>query len=279
MQKDEIQSVKILKVRFDKVTLEEATAKAISLAKAVKISQICTPNPEILLAAQKNEKYLTILNQSALNIPDGIGILWAAKYLKITENNRSKLFKFLKWIFSLKTMIFYPKYCRTVLTERVTGVDLMKTICEKAAKENLKIFLLGAAEGVAEKTKLILGKKYPGLKIVGTHSGSAKTDKEQAILSKINKSEANILFVAFGAPSQEIWIHRNLKNFRSVKLAMGVGGSFDFIAGVRKRAPVWMQKSGLEWLYRVITQPSRLKRIYNATIKFPTTILKKSLKS
>lgn len=237
-------TIKILNVKFDKISLEEAAKKATIFAQSKKQHYICTPNPEIVLEAQKNKKFLKILNNSDLNIPDGVGIIWAAKYLKQGS------------------------------LQRVTGVDLMEKICEKAAKENLKIFLLGAANGVAQKVKTILKNKYPGLKISGVYSGSPSKKEENMIIKKINNSGAEILFAAFGAPKQELWIARNLKKLTKIKLAMGVGGSFDFIAGLRKRAPKWLQKIGLEWLYRLIQQPSRVKRIYNATIKFPIKILK-----
>ncbi|MEK7673375.1 MAG: WecB/TagA/CpsF family glycosyltransferase [Patescibacteria group bacterium] len=264
--------VLVSKVPFDKITLEEAANKAVEFAKGSVQKQICTPNPEMILEARKNPKFLEILKKSALNIPDGIGILWAAKYLKITEKNHSKIVKAAKWLGTLATIPFYSKYIKTELPERVTGVDLMQEICKKAAKENLKFFLLGAQEGVAERTKEILQKKYPSLKITETHAGSPHLKDEKEILNLINKSEAQILFVAFGAPQQEIWISRNLKHLKSVKVAIGVGGSFDFIAGIRKRAPKLLQKLGLEWLYRLVQEPKRIKRIYNATIKFPFKI-------
>lgn len=265
-------SFKILKVRFDKTTLEEASNKAIIWAKGKTKKQICTPNPEIILEAQKNPKYLKILNNSDLNVPDGIGIIWANKFLR----NKSKLksFKVLKWFISLAAIPF----SKNKEFPRVTGVDLMQAICKKSSKEKLKIFLLGAGNGVAEKVKDKLEKKCKGIKITGTYSGSPAESEEKEIIKKIDKSNAEILFVAFGAPKQEIWIAKNIKKLKSVKVAMGVGGSFDFITGIRKRAQKWLQKTGLEWLYRVIQQPSRFKRIYNATIKFPIKILKNSLK-
>lgn len=274
----EIEKIKILKVKFDKVQLFEATEIALNLAKNKEKHFIATPNPEMLLEAGKNPKFLSVLNKSSLNVPDGTGILWAAKYLKVIENNRSKLLKTIKWILSLLSALLYPSYTKSELKERVTGVDLMEKICQKSSQENLKIFLLGAKEGVAEKAKETLEKKYPNLKITGFHAGSPKESEEKTIINKINESEAQILFVAYGAPSQELWISRNLKKLHSIKLAMGVGGSFDFIANVRKRAPQWMQKIGLEWIYRLLQQPSRFKRIFNATIKFPVKILKNRLK-
>jgi len=271
------ETIKILKVRFDKITMDEALAKAISFAKDKKQHYICTPNPEILLTAEKNPKYLEILNHSDLNIADGTGILWAAQFTKITEKSK-KIGIFAKWLSSLSSILFYPKYIHTELSERVTGTDLMQKICEKSAKENLKIFLLGAAEGVAEKVKEILEKRYPGIKVKGTFAGSTSQKYEKIIIEKINKTDTQILFVAYGAPGQEIWISRNITKLKNIKLAIGIGGAFDYIAGVRKRAPKWLQKIGAEWLYRLIQQPSRIKRIFNATIKFPIKILKKRLK-
>ncbi len=152
----------------------------------------------------------------------------------------------------------------------------MKNICKQASKEKLKIFLLGAQEGVAKKVKEIEEKKYKGIKIVGTFSGTPKQKDEKEIIARINKAAPDILFVAYGAPAQEMWIASNLKRMKSVKVAIGVGGSFDFIAKTQKRAPKWMGKLGLEWLHRLTKQPKRIKRIFNAAVRFPLTILRKS---
>ena len=270
---------KILKVKFDNVSLKDATEKAIEWSKGKIQKHIVTPNPEILLEAQKNRKFLEVLHKADLSIPDGTGILWSAKYLKITEKNKSKIIKIIKWLSSILSIALYPRYIHTEIFERVTGADLMENICKKGVKSNLKIFLLGGAKGIAEKTKEKLEKKFKGVKITGICCGSPKESDQKAITEKINNSQADILFVAFGAPAQEIWIARNLKNLKTIKVAIGVGGTFDYIAGVKKRAPKLIQKIGMEWLYRLIQEPSRTKRIFNATIKFPITILRKSLKS
>lgn len=264
---------KILKVRFDNITLNEATETVVQWTQDDEQRYITTPNPEILLKAQKNRLYRKILNRSDLNIADGIGILWAAKYLKITENTKTRGAKIMKWGLSLLTIAIFPPYIRTVLTERVTGADLMQNICKKGQKCGLKVFLLGAGEGVAEKVKEILKEKYKNLEIVGTYAGSPQEKDRKKIIELIGNSGANILFVAFGAPEQEVWIKQNLKNIKNIKVAMGIGGTFDYIAGIKKRAPSWMQRLGLEWLYRLLQQPSRIVRIFNATIKFPLAIL------
>ncbi len=264
---------KILKVRFDYITLKQATETAIQWSQNSDQKYITTPNPEIVLEAQKNKKFLKILNKSDLNIADGTGILWASKFLKITEKS-SKGMVLLKWIISLILTPLFPSYIRTELPERVTGVDLMQNICKEASKTNIKIFLLGAADNVAEKTKEILEKKYKGVKIVGAYAGSPKENEEKEIREIVKDSAADILFIAYGAPAQEIWIHRNLQKMPNIKVAIGIGGSFDFISGMRKRAPKWMQKIGIEWLYRLLQQPKRIIRIYRAIIKFPLKILK-----
>ncbi len=260
---------KILKVRFDYITLNQATETVIQWSQDKEQKYITTPNPEIVLEAQKNKNFLKTLNRSNLNIADGTGILWAAKFLKITEKS-GKAMTLLKWISSLILTPIFPGYIRTELPERVTGVDLMQNICKEASKNDIKIFLLGAADGIAKKTQEVLEEKYPKLKIAGTYAGSPKEDMSE----KIKESKADILFVAYGAPTQEMWIAKNIKKTPNIKVAIGVGGSFDFISGLRKRAPKWMQKAGIEWIYRLLQQPKRILRIYRATVKFPIKVLK-----
>lgn len=245
-----MQKVTILDIPFDQITKQQALAIVTNhLAKNTCKKQffIATPNPEMLLEARRNPHFKKILQQTDLNIPDGIGIIMASRLLK------------------------------KPLPERITGVDFMLSLCETFAGTH-KVFLLGAAAGIAEKVKYQLDAKIPHLQIVGTHSGSPAPEEEKIICRLIQKSDAEILFVAFGAPKQELWIARNLHYLTSVRLVMGVGGAFDFLAGVRKRAPRFVQKLGLEWLYRLSQEPSRLRRIFNATVKFPFVFLKNQKK-
>ncbi|HLG25729.1 MAG TPA: WecB/TagA/CpsF family glycosyltransferase [Candidatus Gracilibacteria bacterium] len=235
--------VTILGVPFDVITEKETVE--LLLEKTSRHDGhffVATPNPEMLLEARKNPPFQKVLNETDLNIPDGTGVIMAAKFLK------------------------------KPLKGRVTGTDIMKKLCEKFTHET-KVFLLGGSDGIAEKTKEVLRHGNPHLNIVGTHAGSPSHEEEQQIRKKINDSGANVLFIAFGAPNQELWLHRTLPHLPHVRLAMGVGGAFNFIAGVRKRAPVWMQKIGLEWFFRLIQEPRRIKRIFNATIKFPIVFL------
>lgn len=240
--------IKILGVNFDNITEKEVLEKItnwLSPKHFFNIKRyIVTPNPEIVLKTLKDEKYRKIINKAALSVPDGTGILWASRFKK------------------------------TPLPERITGVDLMKEICKIAAKNGNKVFLLGAEEGVAIAAANKLKKLYPKLKISGTYSGSPNENDEYVILDKIEKPGTEILFVAFGAPAQELWIERNYKRISTLKLAIGVGGAFDFISGKTQRAPKFMREHGLEWAYRLYKQPSRVKRIWNATVKFPIKVLK-----
>jgi len=160
------------------------------------------------------------------------------------------------------------------LPERVTGTDLMEKLIHQSHKMGAKIFLLGAAPGVARR----VADKWRFDQIVGTFSGSPEPHNDAEIVDRINASEANMVFVAYGAPKQEQWIVRNLKKMPNIRVAIGVGGAFDFIGGVRNRAPKWIRKSGLEWAYRVVQEPRRIKRILNATLVFPYHVMFKRKK-
>jgi len=258
------EEITIMNVKFNNVSMQEAVGFVLNNNQK---GYLCTPNPEMLLECQNNAPFLDVLNRSLLNIPDGIGILWAAEQIY----NKNSKFKALS---ELPFIALAPKRFKKVLKGRVTGTDLVQEICKKAANSPLKIFFLGAEPGIAEKAAEKLTKKYPGLKIVGTFAGSPAPEKAQDIINRINVTDPDILFVAYGAPKQEMWIHEHLHQLPSVKKAIGIGGAFDFIAGKRTRAPKWMQKFGLEWLFRLIQQPSRIKRIFNATIKFPFEVIK-----
>lgn len=223
--------IRILGLPVDAVTYEQWLDQIDQWVKTgERLHHICTTNPEFMMIARKDPNFHNILMRADMCIPDGVGLLWAAKRQG------------------------------TPMPERVTGSDGTWKIAERAAKAGWKLFLLGAAEGVAARAATILQEKYPGLTFVGTFSGSRKPEAEDAIVEMVNASGADILLVAFGAPVQDKWIARNSPRL-NVKMAMGVGGAFDFIAGVVPRAPMWMRNAGLEWLFRLIRQPRRFKRM------------------
>lgn len=204
--------------------------------------QICTPNPEMLVEASRNEEFLDVLRASSLNIPDGTGLLWAAKR------------------------------CGSELPERVTGTDLLERIA--ALPDVGSVFFLGAGEGVAERAADALKSRRPTLWVAGTYAGSPREADASDILRRINESGARVLFVAYGAPAQELWIHRYLSALPNVRVAVGVGGAFDFLAGTQKRAPKILRSLGLEWFWRLLLQPSRLPRIFTAVVRFPLLVLR-----
>ena len=191
---------------------------------------VCTVNPEFIIVARRDPIFFNILNRAAVCVPDGIGLLWASRRLGAP------------------------------LPERVTGSDGVPLIARHAAEKGWRIFFLGAGKGIAERAAGILKARHPQLFIAGTYGGSPSEREEDEIVAMINASGADILLVAFGAPQQDKWIARNLPRLE-VAMAMGVGGSFDFIAGVVPRAPQWMRNRGLEWLYRLLRQPWRLRRM------------------
>lgn len=214
------------------------------------------------MAAQENEGFKKVLNSAALATADGIGILWAAHFLNLPRRN------FVTLLTSLLAIIFQPSQIRDILPERITGTDLFPKILERAAARRKKVFLLGAAPGVAEQLKEKFESRIQGLEIVGTFSGSPDLAEEKIIRERINTSGAEVLFVAFGAPQQELWLARNLPLLNTVKFSAGIGGAFDFHAGKVSRAPKIFRGLGLEWLWRLLRQPKRIGRIHNATLKF-----------
>jgi len=236
----------VLGVRMDGDTTEEALAKVLVFLQDEGQHMVCTPNPEMLVAAQADTHFKDILNEADLNICDGKGI-------------------------SMLTRFRIP---------RVTGVDFMQDMCGLAATQKKTVYLLGSGvPSVVEACKTTLVHRYRALRIVGTHPGLHITqtkkgivysDKENdSVIDDIIMKAPDILFVAFGHGKQEKWIHEQLPHLPSVRIAMGVGGAFDFIAGKARRAPSWMQAVGLEWLWRVVREPKRVVRIAVAVIYFP----------
>ncbi|MCE7983832.1 MAG: glycosyltransferase [Caldilinea sp. CFX5] len=195
-----------------------------------KIRQICTVNPEFIMMAQRDAHFAAVLRQADLCVPDGVGVLWAARRQGV------------------------------VLQERVTGSDGIYRICERAAQCGWRVFLLGAAEGVAAQAAQRLVALYPQLQVVGVYSGSPAPADWPTIAERLTAAHPHILFVAFGHPRQDLWIAQHRHELPAL-VALGVGGAFDFVAGVMLRAPHWMQRWGVEWLYRLLQEPWRWRRM------------------
>jgi N-acetylglucosaminyldiphosphoundecaprenol N-acetyl-beta-D-mannosaminyltransferase len=224
------EKVEILGIKIDNVNMDEAAGILEEYLGADMCSMVFTPNSEILVEAVKDREFEEILNKGHLVIPDGIGVVIASK--------------------------FYG----TPFKERVAGFDLMTRLMEIADLRGSSIYLMGGREGVASEAAIKLIEKYSGLKIAGTRNGYFDTASEEDIVKEINSSNADILLAALGAPKQEKFIYKHGAEL-NVKIAMGIGGSLDILAGRSKRAPVFYQKAGLEWLYRLIKEPKRIIRI------------------
>ncbi len=236
------EAVDLLGVRVHAVTMPQTLAWVESAVREGSPRQICTANPEFVMAAQKDREFLQLLNHADLVIPDGVGLLWAARQQG------------------------------AYLPERVAGSDLIYRLAEVAAQRGWRLYFLGATEGVAQRAADVLQARYPGLVVAGVFAGSPRLEENAALVARVKAARPDLLMVAYGAPAQDKWIVRNLKEL-GVPVSMGVGGSFEFVAGVVPRAPIWLQRLNLEWLYRLWKQPWRLRRILAAVVGFPAAIL------
>jgi len=263
--------VEIAGIPIDNVTYNDVLELVDRLVHSDQQAQFVTVNPEMLLRASCDQAFSTVLRHATLRTPDGVGVLWAAHYLK-KPKPLSSFFSRLQWLSSLFSIFLDPNRIQEPLRERVTGTDLMKRIVEGSQTHPWTLFLLGATDGVGEQAMRNLSLAYPQAKFVGSFSGSPKPDDEDEIIRRIHLAQPTILFVAYGSPAQEYWIRRNLTRLPSVRVAIGVGGAFDFHAGQILRAPYWMQKAGLEWAWRLCREPRRIGRIWNAAIAFPRLV-------
>ena len=225
--------MRILDIRVDETDMAAALdfiAAAISARKENGLlSRVVTLNPEGLYLAAADPAFAKIVESAALVTADGAGLLWAARQLG------------------------------QPLRERVTGIDLMQTTCERAAREGWRVYLLGAKPGVAETVAAKLYERYAGLQICGLHHGYF-AGAEASVIEQINAAAPDILLVALGLPAQEFFCAAHQQEIQAA-VAIGVGGSFDVLAGLIKRAPRFIQRAKLEWLWRLALQPSRLPRM------------------
>lgn len=240
--------VEVDRYSFDEVV--EAIAKhAISKRHP---EYVVTPNAQHIVLVQKDTKFREVYHHAFLAVPDGVPLLWAAQLFK------------------------------TPLSGRVNGTDLFEHLCRISAERGLNVFLLGGRPGVAQKTMQILQAKYPQLKIVGTYCPPYGFESNLQELKQINlaiqTAAPDILFVALGSPKQEYWIYDNYQKL-GVPMSIGIGASFELVSGVVKRAPKFMQKAGLEWLFRLIVEPKRLwKRYLIGNTMFIVLVLKQKFR-
>lgn len=236
----------ILDVGVDALTMKEILNKINMYLKEDSYKMIFTPNPEMIMETRKDNYFKDVLNAGNIIIPDGIGVVYASKLNDVK------------------------------IKERVAGCDVVFNMFEKYKDTEKTVYLLGAGKGVAEKAKINIEEKYKGLNVIGVHDGYFDDVEEVNIINEINELKPDILLVGLGLGKQEKWIyeHRNL----NVKVAMGVGGVIDVLAGVVNRAPDIFIKLNLEWLYRVLKQPTRFFRILKLPLFILTVFCEKLLK-
>lgn len=246
----------ILGVKIDDYNMDQALEKVLSWLKEKGKHYIVTPNPEFIVAADKDPEFKKILNNADLAIPDGSSLGFSYWLLK-----RNKLIRLILWPIMLTPLKQLMSF------DRVAGIELMESLCNKAADYGFTIGLLGGDKEVAEKCADCLRKKYQKLKIVYIDSGGVVDQSGQLIEGEIKPLVSmDILFVAFGHIKQEKWIKNNLPKI-PVKVAMGVGGAFDYLSGNIPRAPEFIRDLGFEWLFRLIIEPWRIKRQF-ALLKY-----------
>jgi N-acetylglucosaminyldiphosphoundecaprenol N-acetyl-beta-D-mannosaminyltransferase len=251
----------ILGVKVDSLTKTEAMARIDYFLSKKQPSIAATPNTEFIIKAQKDDDFRNILNKkSLLNLPDSFGLLWAGRFLTFKEISipvLRELIIILEWIISLLFIPILPKFYHYPLKEKLSGSDFIWDLSRHAQEKNIRIFLFGGAPTIAEQAALQLQTEIYGLRIAGIFPGDMT--KQQQAIEAIKKSKSDILIVCLGAPLQEKWLSENLGK-TGCKVGIGLGGTFDFVSGLIPRAPVWMQKSGLEWLYRILIDPKRFMR-------------------
>lgn len=228
-------AIDLLGINVHSVSFAGAVARVLAMCRQPEPSYVVTPNVDHLMLVRRRAELGRIYAEADLSLADGMPLVWAAKLLG------------------------------QPLQGKVSGSDLFEALCHEAWRHDLGVFLLGAAPGVAETTRARLEMRHPGLRIVGVLSPRVEADGSspdaELIAARVAETRPDLLFVALGTPKQEIWLAQQYRAL-GVPVAIGVGASFDFVAGVQRRAPRWMQHAGLEWLWRLAHDPRRLWRRY-----------------
>lgn len=234
-----VDKVDILGVQVDSVTMQQAVAVVEKFMDERAGVLVATANAEMIMRATHDAELMRILNGAALVVPDGAGTVWAAHHLGYE------------------------------MPERVAGYDMAQQLMKNAPAKKRRIYFFGSAPGVADKAKAKAERLYPGIEIVGVRNGFFTEKDESQIIADIKAAKPDLLLVALGVPKQEKWLAKHLAELE-VPVAIGVGGTLDVMAGVMKRAPLWMQKAKLEWLFRGMLQPKRAGRL----LALPKFVLK-----
>lgn len=228
--REKIPAISLFGVRVHAVSMDEALQHILRFVREGVPRQVVTADSSMVVMAQKDDHLRYIINQADLVTPDSIGILWACR----------------------RHGIHMP--------ERVSGVDIVMRLAQVSAQTGLRLYFLGAQPGVAEQAAQCLQQRFPGVQIAGCHHGYFSHDEESEIVEHIREATPDVLCVALGIPKQEKWIDR-YRHALKVPVSIGVGGTFDVLSGRVRRAPLWMQRMGMEWLWRVGHNPRKISKV------------------
>jgi N-acetylglucosaminyldiphosphoundecaprenol N-acetyl-beta-D-mannosaminyltransferase len=231
---DALKRVLILNGGFHPLTLDETADRMMDMVRSGERGYVCTVNVAILMMMRSDSRLQRFVDRASLVVADGQPLVWVSRAL------------------------------RTPLPERVAGIDLIDSVCERAEREDIGVYLMGARREIVEGVADRLRNRYPKLKLAGVADGYFPKDESDERASAVADSGAQILFTGMGVPLQEHFLEEQFDRL-GVNVAIGVGGSFDVLAGLRSRAPLWIQRLGLEWLYRVAQEPGRLWKRYLTT--------------
>lgn len=226
----------VLRSRIDVITWDDAIGRILDLGTRRHSSYVCACNVHSVVAAWQNPEFQSVINDADMAVPDGAPVAWAIRRLEYSGQ------------------------------QRIDGPDLMWRLCEQSARRGLPVFLYGSTERTLKSLSTKLRNDFPGIQIVDTYSPPFRAlseDEDRSITARINSSKAAIVFVGLGCPKQEMWMASHRGRVNAVML--GVGAAFDYHAGSLKRAPLWMQHCGLEWLHRLYMEPRRLWKRYLIT--------------
>lgn len=277
-------SISILGVKIDPLTKKDFRKKIVYYLKDEKQHYIVTTNSEFIVTASQDPEFKKILNLSDLSVADGNGIIWASYFLSRPVSvspsfprDKQKSYRKRKirnqLFFTLALNLLYPKLMRKVIPERLSGADLILDICQILAENDYSLYILGGEDDTPVTAKFALEKMFPDLMISGIKGGFKKDSvADDFLVEAVNKAKPDVLFVALGHPYQEKWIFHNLDKLPSVRIAVGIGGTLDFLSGKHRRAPHWLRRANLEWLYRLIQEPRRYRRIKRAVHEFPKMV-------
>ncbi|MEN6413686.1 MAG: WecB/TagA/CpsF family glycosyltransferase [Veillonellales bacterium] len=222
--------IAVLNTQINAVTMEEAVSLIEKFIQERVPHLVATANAEMVMLAEKDKELAEILKNADLIVPDGAGVVWAARHQGY------------------------------IVPERVAGYDLVQYLLKRSAAKGYRVFLFGGSPGIADRARIVAEQYYKGVKILGTCNGFFDAKREQEIIQMIQSVQPDILLVALGVPKQEKWLARHMSQL-NVPVSIGVGGTFDVMSGVMKRAPLWMQRANIEWLFRLISQPKRAMRM------------------